>query len=126
MGTRMLVTGGISHTSRADKEAVEETLDGIHASEFGPIEALLEGNCPGIDRFARHWARDRGVSVETYRVNWRLHGKDAVKKLNEEMIAKADWVVAFWDGSSSGTGHAIESAKRHGKLLDVRILRVGA
>ena len=49
--------------------------------------------------------------------DWRRYGRGAGLRRNQEMAEEADALAAFWDGSSSGTGHMIQSARRQGLRL---------
>ena len=48
-----------------------------------------------------------------------MYGKRAGVRRNEEMADMADALIAIWDGSSPGTKHMIEVARRRGLKIYV-------
>jgi hypothetical protein len=94
-----------------DRSAVDRALDVIH--DRTPIRLLVHGACPtGVDEFARAWAVRRGVehTGQTYRANWRKHGKAAGPIRNRAMLATEhpDVLLAFQGGS--GTADCVRAA----------------
>ena len=63
----------------------------------------------------------RGADRLYFPADWDRDGKSAGFKRNVKMAEYADALVAFWDGTSKGTKHMIETAKEKG--LDIRIKR---
>lgn len=47
--------------------------------------------------------------------DYRLHGRRAPLVRNSEIAGRCDKMIAFWDGESRGTLHAMNQAKRMGK-----------
>jgi hypothetical protein len=87
-------------------------LDKLHA-EAG-IDHLIEGGARGADLHARTWARDRGVSRETYEADWENHGTFAGPMRNRRMLdeGKPDLVIAFPGGK--GTRNMLKQARDRG------------
>jgi hypothetical protein len=81
---------------------------------------ILSGGARGADRLAEQYACDHGLGVERFPADWARYGRAAGPQRNEEMIATADALVAFWDGTSPGTRHAITTARRRGLLPRTR------
>lgn len=106
--TRLLVCGGRNYT---DYWTVHEVLNGFHKSR--PVECLIEGGALGADRFARRWAHDHGLHVETYEADWSLGLKGGPIR-NRRMIVegKPGHVIAFPGGK--GTANMIDQAERAG------------
>ena len=73
------------------------------------------------DRLGERYAKEHGYQVIYFPADWDLDGKSAGFKRNVKMAEYADALVAFWDGSSRGTKHMIDTAKEKG--LDIRIKR---
>lgn len=85
---------------------------------------LFEGGARGIDKLALQYAIMRGIRKERFEADWDTHGKKAGILRNIEMIDAADMVVAFWDGQSRGTKHAINYAiKKRKRCVVVRLDR---
>jgi len=112
---RVIVAGSRGLTHPAFVEAA------IKASGF-VITTVLSGTARGIDRLGEAWATERGIPVERYPADWDEHGKAAGMLRNREMIAKADALIAIWDGVSRGTDDCIRHARLKG--LKVFVYRV--
>jgi len=59
--------------------------------------------------------------VHKFYAAWNTHGKAAGFLRNADMARVADRLIAFWDGSSRGTAHMIQTMEKMGK--PVRIFR---
>jgi hypothetical protein len=77
---------------------------------------IISGGARGVDRTAEDTAKARGLATLVYPADWQTYGKSAGYRRNVEMIDAAEYVVAFWDGTSRGTKHSIDLAIRAGKL----------
>jgi hypothetical protein len=84
---------------------------------------VISGGAPGIDNLAQREAVKRGLAVV------ELEPKGASRDVWIKAAAKrnlwipfiADVTVAFWDGASSGTRHAIEYALQQKGLCIVAL-----
>lgn len=86
--------------------------------EFDVVE-VVSGNAKGADKIGEIWAKENGIDLVIMQANWDKYGKFAGYKRNEKMIHYASnirytspVVIALWDGSSKGTKHTIDIAKR--------------
>jgi len=104
--TRLLVCGGRDFT---DYHTLVEVLNGFHAAHT--VTVLIEGGALGADRFARRWATDRGIPVETYEAEWARYGRSAGPRRNIRMLTegKPDQVIAFPGGN--GTVNMVRLAR---------------
>lgn len=80
---------------------------------------VVSGGARGVDSIAAFNARARGLKVLEIKADWDRGGRGAGFARNAEIVAKADKVVAFWDGRSRGTEHTISLARAQGKLWQV-------
>ncbi len=99
----------------SDYERLVATLEQLQ------ITVVLSGTARGADRLGERYASERGIAVERFPAQWDVYGKRAGYLRNQEMAGQADCLVAFWDGSSAGTGHMIDLARRQG--LQVVVVR---
>lgn len=76
---------------------------------------IISGGARGADSMAEQFAEDDGMPYMEYGAEWDTYGKAAGMRRNSTMVEKADYVVAFWDGESSGTLDSIEKAQLAGK-----------
>lgn len=89
-----------------------------------PHIRLFEGGARGIDKLALRYAILNKITKERFEADWDKFGKRAGILRNIEMIDAGDMVIAFWDGQSKGTKHAIEHAiKKRKRCIIVRIDR---
>ena len=84
---------------------------------------IVSGGARGVDREAELTAYEAGLAVHILWADWKTHGRRAGLLRNEEIVAYADSVVAFWDGKSTGTMHTISLAKKAGKPSEVHTCR---
>lgn len=87
---------------------------------------FISGTCRGADILGEQFAESCGYKIKRFPANWEGFGKRAGYIRNGYMAkyaSEADIgiLVAFWDGSSRGTGHMINIAKRYG--LDVKVIK---
>jgi len=115
-GYTTIIAGSRSITSTA---VVEEA---IRRSGF-KIAAVISGDAPGVDRIGAKWALKNNIPVVHMPAKWDKHGKKAGFIRNEEMAARADALIAVWDGKSPGTAHMIKVAKQRG--LKVFVYKTG-
>lgn len=71
-------------------------------------DEIVSGGASGIDTCAREFAKSRGIPLKEFLPQYGRYGKSAPLKRNDEIIAYADSVLAFWDGKSRGTQYVIE------------------
>lgn len=75
----------------------------------------------GADVLAEHVCRELGIETEVHYAEWDRYGHRAGPIRNRKMIdSDVEGVLAFWDGSSSGTGDTIHCAR--GRGLPVRVV----
>lgn len=93
--------------SRGFKELtwVDEFIDAL---PVGTV--LVSGGARGVDLQAQLRAESRGLACEIYKPDWSI-GKHAGMLRNRDIVANADWIVAFWDRRSAGTQHSIQYAE---------------
>lgn len=101
------------------------TLDDIlHLRRNRTRIRLFEGGAIGVDSLAARYTTLRKIRRERFRADWDGLGRKAGIIRNIEMIDQSDMVVAFWDGASKGTKHAIEyGLKKRKRVIIVRVDR---
>lgn len=98
-------------------DALSERLDREGTHRF----TLLHGSAEGPDSWADEWASESWGEVEAkaFPPDYGKHGKRAPHVRNDEMLAQADYVLAFWDGKSRGTKSVIDKAVKRGLDYEV-------
>lgn len=83
-----------------------------------PGAIVVSGGARGVDRIAVVEAKAHGMQTAVFPAYWDDEGRAAGFRRNERMINTLepgrDKLVAFWDGKSGGTRHAITYARRRG------------
>ncbi len=104
---KILVTGS---RDWANRKAIFTVLQGYGAT------SVAHGGARGADTLAGLAAQELGIPCRVYPADWNKHGRAAGIIRNTEMLEqeKPDLVVAFWDGTSRGTKHMIDAARRAG------------
>jgi hypothetical protein len=80
---------------------------------------IMHGDARGVDRKAESLARGFNIPTRAYPADWETHGKKAGHVRNDEMLDRADLVLAFWNGFSPGTRSVIEKARERGIPFEV-------
>ena len=78
---------------------------------------IVSGGARGVDRKAEQTALSRGMTVHRKKPDYDTYGKGAPLIRNKEIAQECDRMVAFWDGQSRGTLHAIRHAEKRGKKV---------
>lgn len=112
-----VVVGGCRHFN--DYDLVRQQLDIILQPYLALGITVLSGHCSGVDLLAERYAEERGYPIERHAADWARYGRAARPIRNEQMVVRADCVIAFWDGKSRGTKSLISYAQKHGKELHI-------
>jgi len=84
---------------------------------------IVSGGAKGADSLGEQYASDMGYKCSKFPADWEKYGRAAGFKRNSEMANYSDCLIAFWDGSSKGTQHMINQAKK--KNLQVKVVNYG-
>lgn len=88
-------------------------VEAIESSGY-TITELVSGGAVGVDRLGERWAKENGVPIAKFIPDWNKYLKRAGFVRNEQMVNYADALIAVWDGTSRGTKHTIDLARRKG------------
>jgi hypothetical protein len=100
----------IGSRSFSDIVLFEKTLISRFSSPTPDL--IISGGAAGADRIAANYAKKRGIPLKEFLPDWKTHGNSAGIIRNADIIQAADWVLAFWDGTSRGTANSLTVAKR--------------
>jgi hypothetical protein len=81
---------------------------------------IVSGTARGADKLGERYAELRGYDIKRFPADWGNNGRAAGYMRNEDMADYSDALIAFWDGSSKGTLHMIDTASERG--LKIRIV----
>lgn len=102
-----------------DYNLVVSTMDNLLQNITEPI-VIVCGMARGADTLGEKYSISKGYEVSYFPADWSRFGKAAGYKRNEQMAQNADALVAFWDGSSRGTKHMIDLARKYNLLVRVK------
>lgn len=107
----LVVCGSRSITEKEIvKEGIREAIKKFNEREE-TISQVLTGGADGVDSVAKEWVSDKDIQYEEIEPKWEKYGgKRAPIERNKKLIEKADYIVAVWDGKSSGTKFMIDNA----------------
>ena len=80
---------------------------------------IITGGAKGVDTCAIQYAQTKGLPITVYLPDYARYGRGAPLVRNRQIVAAADHILAFWDGTSPGTRWVIEYAHRQGKPCQV-------
>ena len=81
------------------------------------IQEIVSGGARGVDRLAAKFAKDRNIPLKEFLADWEAEPKRAGFIRNQDIVDRADIVIAFWDGASPGTKSTIDLSKKAGKTV---------
>jgi len=86
------------------------------------ITEIVSGGAPGPDTAAVYIAQKGGIPYRVFHAQWNQHRRAAGIIRNRQMAEYADALIAVWDGESRGTKNMIETMKKMGKPVFVKII----
>ena len=81
----------------------------------GKISEIISGDAEGPDKMGASWARKNGVDLVVFPPDSKR--KHRYHYRNRLIAERAEVIVAFWDGSSTGTMYTCDYAKRLNKCV---------
>jgi len=102
----------ILHTREfRDYTRFARVLDGLR-QKLPALTKIVTAGAPGADPLGAQYARAHSLPLQVLRPNYQRFGREARWVVNGLVLQKAGALVAFWDGRSAGTRHALELARR--------------
>lgn len=93
--------------------------DIMHGLTIFP-DQVVSGMAKGADTLGIRWAKENNVPVKEFPADWSL-GKKGGYLRNVEMSKYSNYCLLFWNGSSLGTRHMEDIARKEG--LKVRVIK---
>lgn len=96
-----------------------------HLEDFLPqnITEIISGGAKGVDTSAKNYALTHNIKLVEFFPSYELYGRAAPLKRNEQIVQRAELILAFWDGKSRGTKYTINYARKHGVLTKVILMK---
>ena len=83
------------------------------------VDEVVSGGARGADSLGEKWAFEHLVPVRYFPAHWTKEGRAAGINRNHKMGDYADYLIAFWDGKSTGTLDMITYMQQLGKPVEV-------
>lgn len=83
------------------------------------IVAIISGGAKGADQLGERYAKEYNLNLVRLLPDWKGRGRVAGLERNTEIVAQADYVLAFWDGKSKGTRDTIRKTQKTSKVLKI-------
>ena len=113
-----LIIAGSREFDWLDTDDIRELV----ANHFPQVKVLICGMARGVDMLGHKWAKEEEIPIEEYSADWDKHGKQAGFIRNRIMQAKADALLAIWNGKSRGTKDMILCMLHNDKPVHVHLL----
>lgn len=111
----------VGSRSFSDYDRLKREIDAFYPDS--DISEIVSGGAQGADRLAERYAREHSIKMIILKPMWRnekgVYNARAGLDRNKDIVNRADHVVAFWNGSSTGTLDSINYAKRKQKRCNV-------
>ena len=96
-------------------ETVKNAVDSLSTE----VTEVVSGGAKGVDSFAERYASEHDIPTVIYKPEWAKYGKRAGYIRNKDIVERADFVLAVWDGESRGTLDSINHARKLGKPVKI-------
>jgi hypothetical protein len=83
------------------------------------ITEIVSGGADGPDQWSEEIAVQYELWLTIHKPNWELYGKSAGFIRNKIIVEEADYILLFWDGSSRGTTHDLNLARKENKPYEL-------
>ena len=83
---------------------------------------IVSGGACGVDACAREFAVERHYKLTEFLPEYARFGRGAPLKRNLQIIDYADFVLAFWDGTSLGTKYVIDQCEKPEKAYKIILI----
>jgi hypothetical protein len=109
----------VGSRSITDKEFVFSTID-CYLSNLNKDEiVIVSGGAVGIDSLAMLYAAEHNIKTEIFKPDWEKYGKSAGFIRNQQIVDRADYLLAITTGSK-GTADTIKKAEKKGIVIKVK------
>ena len=96
-------------------ETVKNAVDSLSTE----VTEIVSGGARGVDSFAERYAWEHSIPTVIFKPDWAKYGKRAGFIRNKDIVERADFVLAVWDGESRGTLDSINHARKLGKPVEI-------
>lgn len=105
----------VGSRSLKDYKIVKNAVDSLCTE----VTEIVSGGARGVDSFAERYASEHDIPTVIFKPDWAKYGKRAGFIRNKDIVERADFVLAVWDGESRGTLDSINHARKLGKPVEI-------
>jgi predicted Rossmann fold nucleotide-binding protein DprA/Smf involved in DNA uptake len=87
----------------------------IENFDIKTIDTIISGGAKGVDTLGEQFADEFCILKDISKPDWNKHGKGAAFIRNQEIVNRADVLIAFPIKNSGGTWDTIRRAQKAGK-----------
>ena len=100
------------------------TINSIPLETYLPPETteLVSGGAKGVDQCSETYAAAHQIKLTVFLPDYARYRRGAPLRRNRQIVDYSDLVLAFWDGSSRGTGYTVDYCRTAGKAVQVILL----
>jgi hypothetical protein len=109
----------VGSRSITDKEFVFSTIDHYLSNLNKDEIVIVSGGAVGIDSLAMLYAAEHNIKTEIFKPDWEKYGKSAGFIRNQQIVDRADYLLAITTGSK-GTANTIKKAEKKGITIKVK------
>ena len=91
-----------------NKQLLNQKMQELKA-QYG-IQTIISGGAKGADTLGVQWANKNNIQTQVFYPDFKKH-KRVYHYRNRQIVRASDLIVAFWNGSSTGTKYTIDYAK---------------
>ena len=91
-----------------NKNLINETMETFIKEH--EIECIISGGAKGADTMGVQWANRNNIPTIVFYPDFKKR-KRAYHFRNRQIVKKCDVLIAYWNGSSTGTKYTIDFAK---------------
>lgn len=86
-------------------------------------DVIITGGAQGVDETAAEAGRRHGCAVVVHEPDYKRYGRGAPLVRNKLIVSDCDQMIAFWDGKSRGTLHAVRAMREAKKKFFFKLDR---
>ena len=83
------------------------------------VTEIVSGGASGVDSLAKDYAISHNIKYTEFAPDYARYKKGAPLKRNQLIAEYSDTCLAFWNGKSKGTKHAIECFNSLNKTIKI-------
>lgn len=104
------------------RDVGEETYNMILRQLPKGCSQIITGGARGVDALAKRAAAALGIRCVRIPPRYQRYGRSAPLVRNIDIVENADCVLAFWDGQSKATRHALGCCIKLGKPFKIFLI----